>query len=256
MSTNHLVEFEHVYAFMQSRCVLEDITFAVQEGEFIGIIGPNGAGKTTLLRLILGLLQPAQGQIKLFGTNPAALKRPDRKVGYLPQKSRFDRRFPLSIKDVVLLGFFGQTGLFKNPGQIEKTWAQEVMQRLGIAEQQHRPVGEVSGGQQQLAFLAAALASKPKLLILDEPTNGLDPAAQNRFYNLVREMQTCLSLTVINVSHDLAAISANADKIICINRTMHIHGSPADVMKHLSEKHFYRLELDQLPETNSWGYQA
>ncbi|WP_034630955.1 metal ABC transporter ATP-binding protein [Desulfotruncus alcoholivorax] len=253
MKTNPVVEFEHVYVFLQGRCVLEDITFTVNEGDFIGVIGPNGAGKTTLLRLILGLLQPARGQVKLFGANPAALKRLNRKVGYLPQKSGFDRRFPLSVKDVVLLGFFGETGLFKSPGQPEKKWSEEVMQRLGLAGHQDRPIGEVSGGQQQLAFLASALVSKPKLLILDEPTNGLDPAAQNRFYNLVREMQEFLSLTVITVSHDLATISANADNIICINRTMHIHGSPAEVFKHLSESHIYRCEFDLLSgPLNGW----
>ncbi|SFG68850.1 zinc transport system ATP-binding protein [Desulfotomaculum arcticum] len=257
MPTDPVVEFEHVDAFLQNRCVLEDITFTIKEGDFIGVIGPNGAGKTTLLRLILGLLQPTRGQIKLFGADPAALKRPNRKVGYLPQKSGFDRRFPLSVKDVVLLGFFGETGLFKSPGQLEKSRAEEVMQRLGIAEHKDRPVGEVSGGQQQLAFLAAALVSKPKLLILDEPTNGLDPAAQNRFYGLVREMQAYLSLTVITVSHDLATISANADNIICINRTMHMHGSSAEVMKHLSGNHLYRCEFDLLSgSSNGWREQS
>jgi len=246
LKTDPVVEFKHVNVYLQGRCVLEDITFTVKEGDFIGVIGPNGAGKTTLLRLILGLLRPTQGQVKLFGTKPTAIKRVSRRVGYLPQKSHFDRRFPLSVKDVVLLGFFGETGLFKNPGRVEKSRAEEVMLRLGIAEHKERPIGEISGGQQQLAFLAAALVSKPKLLILDEPTNGLDPAAQHRFYSLVREMQAYLSLTVITVSHDLATISANADNILCINRTMHMHGSPADVMKHLSENHFYRCEFDLL----------
>lgn len=253
MHRETVVEFKHVYTFLQGRCVLEDITFNVTEGDFIGIIGPNGAGKTTLLRLILGLLRPTRGIIKLFGENPAALNKPNRSIGYLPQKTGFDRRFPLSVKDVVLLGFFGSTGLFKNPGQLEKNRAEEVMQKLGLAEHKDRPVGEVSGGQQQLTFLAAALVSKPKLLILDEPTNGLDPAAQNRFYNLVREMQAYLSLTVITVSHDLATISANADKIICINRTMHMHGSSAEVMKHLSGNHLYRCEFDLLSGSyNGW----
>ncbi|MBF7084479.1 ABC transporter ATP-binding protein [Desulfallas sp. Bu1-1] len=256
MTKDIVVDFNHVYVSVRGRTVLEDISFAILQGSFTGIIGPNGAGKTTLLRLILGLLEPDRGQVRVFGENPVKLNRKKHRVGYLPQKPQFDRRFPASVGDVVLMGTAGETGLFRLPGRKQRMLADEIMARVGILELKNRPIGELSGGQQQLAFLAGALASRPSLLILDEPTTGLDPGAQNNFYKLVKEAQSKTQLTVIAVSHDLAAISANAHRLICINKTMHIHGSPGEVMEKLSGDRPFRCEFDIIFGSNGWRKQA
>jgi zinc transport system ATP-binding protein len=229
MTKDIVVDFNHVYVSVRGRTVLEDISFAILQGSFTGIIGPNGAGKTTLLRLILGLLEPDRGQVRVF---------------------------PASVGDVVLMGTAGETGLFRLPGRKQRMLADEIMARVGILELKNRPIGELSGGQQQLAFLAGALASRPSLLILDEPTTGLDPGAQNNFYKLVKEAQSKTQLTVIAVSHDLAAISANAHRLICINKTMHIHGSPGEVMEKLSGDRPFRCEFDIIFGSNGWRKQA
>jgi len=254
MQNISIVEFDHVYAVLRGRTVLEDINFSVLPGSFIGIIGPNGAGKTTLLRLVLGLLAPAGGQVKLFGTPPKKLHRGKRRVGYLPQKPQFDRKFPVCVRDVVLMGTVRELGFFRRPRKKDQEHAEEVMSKVGILDLQNRPIGELSGGQQQLVFLAGALVSRPDLLILDEPTAGLDPYAQHNFYLLVKEMQDEMKLTVISVSHDLAAISANAHKLICINKTMHVHGTPAEVLKKLSsDNRRYQCEFGLIFDTNVWG---
>jgi len=254
MENTSIVEFDHVYAVLQGRAVLEDINFSVLPGSFIGIIGPNGAGKTTLLRLVLGLLPPAGGQVRLFGIPPQKLNRKKRRVGYLPQKPQFDRRFPASVRDIVLMGLVRELGFFRRPQARDKKHAEEVMSKIGILDLQNRPIGELSGGQQKLVFLAGALVSRPRLLILDEPTAGLDPFAQHNFYRLVKELQAEMKLTVLSVSHDLAAISANAHKLICINKTMHVHGSPAEVIKKLSsDNRLYKCEFGLIFDTNGWG---
>lgn len=256
MNKDMVVDFDHVSVSIKGRTVLEDINFTIWQDSFTGIIGPNGAGKTTLLRLILGLLEPDRGRVRVFGENPVKLNRRKHRVSYLPQKQQFDRRFPASVGDVVLMGATGATGLFRLPGRKQKTLAGEIMARVGIQELKNRPIGELSGGQQQLALLAAALVSRPSLLILDEPTTGLDPGAQNNFYKLVREAQSEMPLTVIAVSHDLAAISANAHRLICINKTMHIHGSPGEVMEKLSAGRSFRCEFDVLFGSTGWRKQA
>jgi zinc transport system ATP-binding protein len=249
-----IVEFDHVYAVLQGRTVLENINFSVLPGSFIGIIGPNGAGKTTLLRLILGLLPPSGGQVRLFGMPPEKLPRKKRKVGYLPQKPQFDRRFPASVRDIVLMGAVRELGFFRRPQARDKEHAEEVMSKTGILDLQNRPISELSGGQQKLVFLAGALVSRPRLLILDEPAAGLDPYAQHNYYRLLKELQTAMRLTVLSVSHDLAAISANAHKLICINKTMHTHGSPAEVLKKLSSgNRLYKCEFGLIFNVNGWG---
>lgn len=249
MDKKTIVELNQIWVTLQNRVVLEDISFTIPQGSFTGIIGPNGAGKTTLLRLILGLLEPTRGQVKVFGQNPVKLNRKKYQVGYLPQRTLFSRRFPVCVEDVVLMGATGIIGFFRLPGPEHKKQALEIMDRVGILELKDRPIGELSGGQQQLTFLASALVTKPGLLILDEPTTGLDPMAQNNFYKLVRSVQQDEAITVLVVSHDLAAISANAQSLICINKTMHIHGSSSEVMHQLSGGYPYRCEFDVLIPT-------
>ncbi len=224
--------------------ILEKINLAVQPGEFVGIIGPNGAGKTTLLRLLLGLARPTGGEVAVLGAPPSSLGPKRDLIGYMPQRPQVSRDFPLSVLDVVTMGLATAAALGKPLRRTEREKARESLQKVGMLATEQLPFARLSGGQQQLVFLARALVKRPVLLFLDEPGAGLDLPAQNRFMELLKKLQAEQGLTVIMVSHDLAAVAASAGRLICINRTMHIHGRPAEVLKspHLSKA--YRCEFD------------
>jgi zinc transport system ATP-binding protein len=212
----------------------------------VGIIGPNGAGKTTLLRIFLGLLKPGSGYVDLFGRAPETLGQEREKVGYMPQRSVHKLNFPVSTLDVVLMGLVTSAVLGRGftANQYEK--ARQSLAKVGLQELEKKPFSILSGGQQQRVFLARAIAKEPLLLLLDEPNAGLDLPAQGRFFNLLAELQETQGLTVVMVSHDLTVIARYAHKLICINRTMHIHGSPAEVLNSPHLEKAYRCEYDVL----------
>ncbi len=224
--------------------ILENINMAVQPGEFIGIIGPNGAGKTTLLRLLLGLIRPTGGEVAVLGMPPSALGIKRELIGYMPQRPQVSRDFPLSVLDVVAMGLTTAASLGKPFRREQYEKARESLQKVGMLAAEHLPFARLSGGQQQLAFLARALVKKPALLFLDEPGAGLDLPAQNRFMELLKKLQAEQGLTVIMVSHDLAAVAASAGRLFCINRTMHIHGRPSEVLTSPRLSQAYRCEFD------------
>ncbi len=226
--------------------VLKDINIKIAAGEMIGVIGPNGAGKTTFLRVLLGLVKPTAGQVKIFGQSPAALGKIRDKIGYMPQHLHYERHFPLSVRDVVLMGAVSSTMLGRVFSRLQREEARQCLSRVGLAELQDKPLAELSGGQQQRVFLARALIKKPHLLLLDEPNAGLDLPSQSRFFNLLQELQRRLGLTVVVVAHDLTLIARYAQKLICINRTMHIHGTPAEVLRSPNLEKAYRCEFDLL----------
>lgn len=211
--------------------ILDGVSFAVREGSFAAIIGPNGAGKTTLVRILLGLVPPCRGTVQLFGKTPLRSRNRQHGIGYLPQRKEFDRRFPVSAHDVAMMGRTACIGLLRFPTGDDRRAAAKTLKTIGFNEELiHRPIGELSGGQQQLAFLARALCSHTRLLLLDEPTTGLDPAAQQRFYEVVEKLQRDLGLTILVISHDLNTISRFADRFICLNRTVLVQGKPSEVL--------------------------
>lgn len=212
----------------------------------VGIIGPNGAGKTTLLRIFLGLLKPDSGYVHIFGRTPETLGQEREKVGYMPQRSVHKQNFPVSTLDVVLMGLVTSAVLGRGFSREQHEKARQSLAKVGLLELQDKPFSILSGGQQQRVFLARAIAKEPRLLLLDEPNAGLDLPAQGRFFNLLVELQETQGLTVVMVSHDLTIIARYAHKLVCINRTMHIHGSPSEVLNspHLEEA--YRCEYDIL----------
>jgi zinc transport system ATP-binding protein len=226
--------------------VLWNITFDVTAGSFLGVIGPNGAGKTTLLRVLLGLIPVTHGVVEVLGMNPGQLGRRAHQIGYVPQRPEFDSRFPVSVRDVVMMGRTCCLGLLRFPRRADWAAVDATIHRVGLAGLESRRIGELSGGQQQRAFLARALCAETRLLLLDEATTGLDLPAQHELYALLQRLRRELHLTVIAVSHDLLELGAHADKLLCINGTMHIHGNPHTVLESHELRAAYRCEFDFL----------
>ncbi|MGY4706469.1 metal ABC transporter ATP-binding protein [Candidatus Bipolaricaulota sp. J31] len=224
-----VVELSDVWVELGGHTVLEGVSMAVDEGEFVSVVGPNGAGKTTLLRVILGLVQPARGEVRVFGVRPWELGRGRARIGYVPQTESTDPGFPLRVIDVVLMGRYGSLGLVRRPGAADRRAALKALELVGIADLATRPIGELSGGQRQRAFLARALAAEPRLLLLDEPTTGVDPAASESFYELLRRIQE-RGVTIVMVTHDIGVVSRYVDKVACINRRLVVHGRPEEVL--------------------------
>jgi zinc transport system ATP-binding protein len=233
-----LVQISHLdFAYGQS-LVLKHVDLAIEPRTTLGIIGPNGGGKTTLLRLLLGLLKPTRGSISIDGLSPDRAIARGNIVGYLPQNSALPASFPLSVRQVVRLGLAGKTGLMRAPSRDDVTFAEQLIERVGIRELAEQPIAELSGGQMQRALIARALAARPKLLLLDEPTTGIDRAGQQRFVDFLKDIQREFPLTVILVSHDLRAVSAISDRIACLNLTVHYHDVPHNLPQELAHQMF------------------
>jgi len=240
--TTPLIHIEGVSVRREGRAVLEGIAFDVAPGAFVGICGPNGAGKTTLLQAILGLVPLAAGRIEVLGQPAAARAKGGDGIGYVPQRHAFPPAFPAHALDVVRLG-----RLHRREGRAsERSKAEEALARVGIAELADRPVGRLSGGEQRRVTLAQALCASQRLLILDEPTVGLDLPAEQAFYALVRSLKDALGLAVLAVSHDLVALAGEADHLVCINRRMHVHGRPEEVIHSHALREAYACEFDFL----------
>lgn len=218
--------------------VLKHINLPVEQGSILGIIGPNGGGKTTLIRLVLGLLRPTRGQITIAGLWPhQAIGRGDI-VGYLPQALSLPSDFPLSVRQLVRLGLLGKTGMLRPYGKEDLEFVDHLLERVGVADMADRPIGSVSGGQRQRALIARALAPRPRVLLLDEPTTGIDRLGQQRFIEFLLDLKKELDLTVVLVSHDLRAVSSIADRIACLNVTLHYHDRPEHMPPDLIYKMF------------------
>jgi ABC-type Mn2+/Zn2+ transport system ATPase subunit len=202
---DRLIVFEKVDLGYGHRRVLTGIDFDVVAGDFLGIVGPNGAGKTTLLKAILGLLKPMAGTITRTGE--------DLRIGYVPQRESVDTLFPLTVLDIVLMGRYTRIGPFARPGRQDTERAMKALEHVGIAELAHRPYPNLSGGQKQRTLIARALAGEPNLLILDEPTNGMDLVSEKAIMELVRLLHDEDRITVLMVSHLLNTVVNYARRI-------------------------------------------
>jgi zinc transport system ATP-binding protein len=206
--------------------VLAGINLRVDPGTTLGLIGPNGGGKTTLMRLLLGLLEPTAGTIRIAGLPPTkAIARGDL-IGYLPQNPPQSSRLPLSVRQVVRLGLAGKTGVLRGYARDDLAFVDSLLEKVDLADKAERPVGALSGGELQRVYIARALAPRPRLLLLDEPTTGIDRGGQHRFIDFIQSLKTTLGLTMVFVSHDLRAVSSISDRIACLNRTLHYHDVP------------------------------
>lgn len=202
--------------------VLNDISFSINKGDLLGVIGPNGAGKTTLFSCMLGLLKDYRGEIKIFGqdirkNNSLVLQ----SIGYIPQQKSIEQGFPATVQEIVSLGLIGKKNLSKDK-------LAHALEMVDLSGQNHRRIGELSGGQQQRVLIAKALVHEPRLLILDEPTTGVDVKTQNKFYSLLKNLNQENNLSIIWASHDLNAVKKIASKVMCLNRNMFFHGETSE----------------------------
>jgi len=212
------VELHDVWFSYDGPPVLRAASLRVDAGEFVSMIGPNGGGKTTLVRLLLGLLSPDRGRVRVFGHAP---ERARSLVGYVPQYARFDPRFPVNVRDVVLMGRLGRTSRVGPFRRADRRAAAEAMDEVGLARLARRPFEALSGGQRQLALIARALAGQPRLLLLDEPTSNLDVRVQSEFYDLLVALSR--RMTVLLVSHDVGFVTRAVSKVACIRQTIAVH---------------------------------
>lgn len=204
--------------------VLSNIDFEVYEDDYIGLIGPNGGGKSTLLKLILGLLQPNQGKITVFGLSPNKARN---KIGYVPQYSKIDLDYPISAWDVVMSGLLGKKKLGSSFKQKENNKTQKVLEDLNLLHLKDRAIGELSGGQRQRIMIARALVREPKLLLLDEPTNNVDGKSGRDLYDLLHKLNS--NIAIITVSHDVDVISRYVKRIFCLNNRI-VCNDAADIV--------------------------
>ncbi|NPV61525.1 MAG: metal ABC transporter ATP-binding protein [Methanotrichaceae archaeon] len=227
-----IISVSGLWLFRNHHPLLEDINLELEEGDFLGLIGPNGGGKTTLLKVILGLIKPDRGSVRIFGLPPQEARE---FVGYMPQKTLFDHSFPVSAEEVVLMGRYSRKGMFRRYDSKDREAARNALSAVGMKHLAEREIGSLSGGEQQRVFVARSLVSEPKLLLLDEPTAGIDAAQENEFYDLLRHLNQDKRITIILVTHDVTAVSTYVNKIACLNQRLYYHGSkeisPEDIEK-------------------------
>lgn len=218
--TQNIIECTDVSFSYGDTEILHDVYLAVHRGDYLGIVGPNGGGKTTLLKIMLGLLSPNHGTVKLFGEDIRTFK-DWWKIGYVPQKATsFDANFPATVFEVVLMGTYGKRGLFKRTRQEDIQAAHDALEKVEMLDAADRLIGDLSGGQQQRVFIARALVNKPEVIFLDEPTTGVDEKNQKEFYELLRTLNKKYDVTLAFISHDLHALEQEATEIATINRTV------------------------------------
>jgi len=221
-SAKVIVSIKGLWVMREGHPVLENVSLDLKEGDFLGLIGPNGGGKSTLLKVMLGLIKPDRGEVKIFGLEPEAARS---KIGYMPQKTLFDQGFPIKAVEAVLMGRYPRTGILRRYSSSDREAAKRTLEAVGMKDLAEREIGALSGGEQQRVFVARALVSEPELLLLDEPTAGVDAAQQKEFYNLLCRLNRKLGIAIVLVSHDVTAISLYVNKIACLNQLLYYHGS-------------------------------
>jgi zinc transport system ATP-binding protein len=218
-----LISFENVDFKYENTLVLSKVNFEINEGDYVTFIGPNGGGKTTLLKLILGFIKPLNGKIKLNVEK--------KRIGYVPQKAvNFDSNFPASVYEIVSMGRIARKGFFKMLNKKDYEKIEEALKFVEMWEYKNEKIGELSGGQQQRVFIAKALCSEPEILILDEPTTGIDKKSQNNFYKILKELNK-KEITLILVSHDISAIVNDVNRVFCINQKVNVHNDVNELEK-------------------------
>ena len=236
MTDSEVVSIKNLSFSYNSHPALEDVSLTINHKDFVWVVGPNGGGKTTLLRLILGLLHPQRGTIKVLGEEPSQARSD---IGYMPQFAQLDDKFPISVFDVTLMGRLGNghtIGPFRNN---DRKIAEKTLKQVGLYDLRQRRFSALSGGQQRRLLIARALASEPKLLLLDEPTANLDQVAEKELFELLRQLNE--RLTIILVSHEPAFVLDFVKRVVCVNR--HVTEHPTSAVDGEFMGDLYRGEL-------------
>lgn len=205
--------------------VLKSVSLTVNRGEFAAIVGPNGSGKTTLVKAILGLVRPDRGTIRVFGLPVYELGEARAKIGYVPQIFDIDLNFPITVFEAVLMGTYGRIGAGRRPKQEDREAALRALEKVGVADLKDRSIARLSSGQRQRVFIARALANDPELLVLDEPTTGVDVATTGSLYTLLRQLKE-EGVTIVLVSHDIGVVANYVDTVACLNTSLVAHCRP------------------------------
>jgi ABC-type Mn2+/Zn2+ transport system ATPase subunit len=224
------IRFEGVTLSYGGTPALADVSLDVPEGVFLGVIGPNGSGKTSLLKGVLGILTPSRGRIHVGELCCHQLRKVRLDIGYVPQGARVDRFFPAKVLDVVLMGLYPRLGLLRRPGRAERQKALEALASVGAADLARRPVGHLSGGQLQRVFIARALVRDPRILLLDEPSTGLDVRSQAAVMELIHRTHRERRLTTLLVTHDVNLVYPFLDLVLAVNRRVFAYGPPGEAL--------------------------
>ncbi|MFC1567563.1 metal ABC transporter ATP-binding protein [Thermodesulfobacteriota bacterium] len=215
---NTIIEIRSLWYTANRQAVLKNVNLEIQAGDFTAMIGPNGGGKTTLLRIMLGLLKPNKGTVRVFGKPPLEVSH---RIGYVPQDIHINQRFPISALDVVLMGKLEPGKRWSRHSDNDRLAAHEALEKMEMGVYCKRKIGELSGGQRQRVFIARALVTKPEILFLDEPTSSIDTKGQAEFYGLLKELNK--EITIVVVSHDLLMLSNYVKSVACVNQSLHYH---------------------------------
>ena len=237
----NVIEIKGMNFAFDGRNILENIGFSVEENDFVGVIGPNGGGKTTLLKIILGLLTPQKGSVKILGSDAVSSRK---YIGYAPQFGTSEKSFPIKTIDVVAMGLCGGGCFFPWVSDSKKEKALEVMNFVKIQALAEKPFNQLSGGEQQRALIARAIAADPKILLLDEPTSSVDSSVEEDIYETLRKLNE--KITIILVSHDIGFISNYVNKVACVNKQATLHRTEeinsGDILKEVYSDKFSMIK--------------
>jgi len=235
--TDTIVKLENVWIWRERHLALRDVSLNLRDNKFIGLMGPNGGGKTTLIKAIAGLIKPDRGTITVSG--PVA-----QTIGYVPQEENVDPAFPVTARDVVEMGLAASLGLFSRLSARQQAQVDHALSLMGMTRLAGRNIGELSGGQKQRVFIARAIVCEPRLLLLDEPTTGVDTAARDEFSRVLQSLMEKMRLTILLASHDLEVVPSQVDEIICINQKVFVHAEPDEVKHSDVFRQAYGCELE------------
>ncbi|MCA1022328.1 metal ABC transporter ATP-binding protein [Halobacillus litoralis] len=253
MSEQTIVKFDNVSFKYERETVVQDVDLEIKSGQFLGLVGPNGSGKSTLIKLMLGLEKPDKGTIQLFG-RPLKQYKDWQEIGFVSQKANsFNSGFPATVLEVVKTGLVSRIGTFKFFNKRHKEKAMDALRTVEMEEYAHTGIGDLSGGQQQRVFIARALVSDPSLMILDEPTVGVDAKHVTEFYDLLGKLNKERGITLLMVTHDIGTITDHATHVVCMNKTVHFHGQ-SEEYKEFSEEdlnQLYGYAVQQLTHNHS-----
>ncbi|HUU41756.1 MAG TPA: metal ABC transporter ATP-binding protein [Desulfatiglandales bacterium] len=229
MSDPKIIEIEDLWFSYNGNPVLKEVSLKIRSGDFLAIIGPNGGGKTTLVKLILGILEPDRGIIRVFSRPP---REAASRIGYVPQDIHVNKGFPISVRDVVLMGRLKVGKGWKRFSKKDRAIVQQALERVEMWEYCSRRMDDLSGGQRQRVYLARAMVSEPEILFLDEPMSSVDTKGQTEFYDFLRDLNK--SVTIVVVTHDAMVISSHAKSVACVNQQLFFHNAP-EVTKEMLE---------------------